>query len=149
MNLDRDTHRARWAALSFRERRRILRAVNRGRAVEDRRDAALAVGAARMQQRFWRWAWLLVIPVSLLSLREGTEQFLTSLALGLGLVGGMSWFFHRRARRAEEANLALLEQGRRSGHRRREHLPRAGGSDHLPRPRPTAKRKRRRRRRRR
>lgn len=108
---DRDEHRRRFAALDVPERRAIIRAVNKGQAVEPRKHAPLAVGVARQQQRFWRWAWLVGPVIGLVQLRGGWEVAVVNGAIGTVFLGMICWFWYSRARRAEEANLERL--GRR------------------------------------
>jgi hypothetical protein len=125
---DRAEHQRRFMALSTEERRAILRAVNRGRAVEVRKHAPLAVGVARRQRRFWRWAWLLgpilmavqlaLVPPEVALANGG----LATLALVL-----VSIIWYRKAVRAEQLNLAIVE-GRSAPGRGR---ARTGGG-HLP-----------------
>ena len=111
----------RFASLPTSERREIMRAVNRGTTVEQRRYAPLAVAVARRQQRFWRYVWLLgplvgivQIPFVDLAVVVGNGAAST-LVLGL-----MSWFWYRRARRAERLNEDLT--GRRPA-KRTSHVP--------------------------
>lgn len=111
---DRAEHQRRFTALDAKERRAIIRAVNRGRAVEVRTHAPLAVGVARRQQRFWRWAWVLgpaimavqlaLVPAEIALVNGG----LATLALLI-----VSWIWYRRAARAEQRNLEIVE-GRRA-----------------------------------
>jgi len=102
----------RFALLSRTDRRAIVRAVNRGEALEKRRDAELAVGVARRQQRFWSRAWLLgpsiaivqVLVIPTLSWQEGVL-----LAVwGSLLLGMMAAWWWTRARRAELLNVEKL-----------------------------------------
>jgi len=98
-----------WSGVLARDRRRIVRAVNRGEQLDSRREAALAVVLARRQQRFWRVAWMLGPVISLLvswvlGLGGGTVQFLANALLGAAVLMGMSVWFSRRAKRAEEIN---------------------------------------------
>jgi hypothetical protein len=125
---DRAEHQRRFTALDAKERRAIIRAVNRGQAVEVRKHAPLAVGVARRQLRFWRWAWVLgpaimavqlaLVPAEIALVNGG----LATLALLI-----VSWIWYRRAARAERLNLAIVE-----GHR----APGRGGArvdgSHLP-----------------
>lgn len=95
------------------QRRSILRAVNRGQALPDKRSAELAVGIARRQQRFWRRAWLLgpIIAVIQASFTPiGVQETLLLAAWGTLLLGMMAFWWWSRARRAEELNVAYLVQ---------------------------------------
>lgn len=107
----RDEHRRRFAALDTSQRRAIIKAVNKGRAVEQRKHAPLAVGVARQQQRFWRWAWVVGPVIGLVQLRAGWQVALVNGLLGTLFLAGMSWFWVNRARRAEEANLQRAGKG--------------------------------------
>jgi hypothetical protein len=118
--LSREEMRARndrFLRLDRRERRAIMRAVNRGRAADDRRHAPLAVAVAQRQQRFWRSAWLLGPTIAL---AQGAltdlppEQVVLLAAWGTMVLGAMAWWWWSRARRAELANLAAAS-GRRDG----------------------------------
>lgn len=112
---DPEAHRRAWRRLDWRTRRRIVRAVNRGRALDKRREARLAVGVAEGQQRFWRWAWLLGPVAALFVLDEGFGVYLANAAFATSILGLMSWFWFRRASRAEALNRDVV-RGRR--HRR-------------------------------
>lgn len=109
----REEHRRRFAALPTAERRSIVRAVNKGRAVERRKHAPLAVGVARQQQRFWRWAWLAGPLIGLVQLGSGWQAAVLNAAVGALLMGGVSAFWVRRAHRAETANLERLGRKKR------------------------------------
>ncbi len=106
------------------ERRVVIRAVGRGRAVPDRRHAPLAVAVAQRQQRFWRTAWLLGPAIAV---AQGAvtglppEQTLLLAAWGMVVLGALSWWWWSRARRAELENLALAGTGRDGAPRR--HVP--------------------------
>ena len=116
----------RFLALGRSERRAITRAVNRGRAVGDRRHAPLAVAVAQRQQRFWRSAWLLGPTIAL---AQGAltglppEQVLLLAAWGTVVLGAMAWWWWSRARRAELANLAP------AGGRNPDGVPRGAAAD--------------------
>lgn len=102
----------RFALLGRPERRAIVRAVNRGEAMQKRRDAELAVGVARRQQRFWSRAWLLgpsIAIVQVLVIPTITWQEGVLLAVwGSLLLGMMAAWWWTRARRAELLNLEKL-----------------------------------------
>jgi hypothetical protein len=112
---DKKEHARRFAELSLQDRRTIARAVNRGRAVEKRAHAVFAVGVARRQQRFWKYAWLLgpVIGVAQIPFVE-LEAALFNLVIGTLVLGAMSAYWLWRARQAEAANLPLVTGGRSS-----------------------------------
>jgi hypothetical protein len=106
-----EEHDKLWARLTYKQRRAILRAVNRGEALESRKDARIAVGAARQQQRYWRWAWVFGPLAALLLFNRGMVQVVVNGAL-LGLVlGTLSFFRYRRAQKAEAANLERIGAG--------------------------------------
>lgn len=118
--LSREEMRARndrFLRLDRRERRAIMRAVNRGRAADDRRHAPLAVAVAQRQQRFWRAAWLLGPTIAL---AQGAltglppEQVVLLAVWGTTVLGALAWWWWSRARRAELANLSAAS-GRREG----------------------------------
>jgi hypothetical protein len=108
---DRNEHRRRFAALDVSDRRAIIKAVNRGQAVETRKHAPLAVGVARQQQRFWRWAWVVGPVIGLVQLRAGWQAALVNGLLGTMFLAALCWFWVSRARRAEEANLERMGKG--------------------------------------
>lgn len=111
---DKKEHARRFAELPLQDRRAIGRAVNRGRAVEKRAHAVHAVGVARRQQRFWRFAWLLGPAIGLIQIPfVDLEAALFNLAVGTLVLGAMSAYWHWRARQAEAANLAIATSGRR------------------------------------
>lgn len=114
---DQDEFNRLWSQVSVGDRRRILRAVNRGQVLDSRKEAALAVVMARRQQRFWRWAWLLgpvlAAPLAILVGIEGIGQQAAYVLLGAGMMLAMSSFYTRRARRAEEGNIDHAVHGRR------------------------------------
>jgi Flp pilus assembly protein TadB len=122
---DKAEHQRRFAALEFSQRRQVVKAVNQGRALEDRKLAILAVGMARRQQRFWKWAWVIAPAVGAVQLWfVPVEQVLVNLlvaTIGLALLAG---FWYRKARRAETLNLAVVDR-RAAG----SHTPRAGRDD--------------------
>jgi hypothetical protein len=105
---DRDEHRRRFAALEVAERRSIIRAVNKGRAVEKRKHAPLAVGVARQQQRFWLWAWVVGPVIGLVQLRAGWQAAVVNGVLGTVFLASICWFWLRRAKQAEVANLRRM-----------------------------------------
>lgn len=113
---DKKEHARRFAELPLKDRREIGRAVNRGRAVEKRAHAVHAVGVARRQQRFWRWAWLLgpIIGLAQIPFVE-FQAAMFNLAFGTIVLGGMAAYWLWRARQAERANLQIVERKRRSG----------------------------------
>ena len=114
---DQDEFARLWSQLPTSDRRRILRAVNRGEMMERRKEAALAVVMARRQQRFWRWAWLvgpvLAIPLGTLLGIEGLGRQVAYALFGAAVLLAMSIFYVRRARRAEELNADHAVHGRR------------------------------------
>lgn len=132
---DRAEHQRRFAALDLRQRREVVRAVNRGRVLEDRRLAALAVGLAQRQQRFWRWAWLMGPAIGLVQLFfVPATAALINAGIGTVTLGLVSWWWYSRARKAEVGNRQVAEGTRQeSGHRRRRqagHLPGAEPPEH-------------------
>jgi len=97
-----------WSGMTFRERREILRAVARGRAMRRRKDARLAVATARQQQTYWKWAWLIAPAVALISIPDWAAVAVQALLLST-IMGGFAWHRMRRAAQAEVANLARLD----------------------------------------
>lgn len=115
---DQDEFTRLWSQLPMGDRRRILRAVNRGHMLDRRKEAALAVVLARRQQRFWRWAWLvgplIAIPVAvLMPTIEGRGPITAYALLGAAVLLAMSVFYTRRASRAEELNTDHAVHGRK------------------------------------
>jgi hypothetical protein len=115
---DPDTQRRQFAELPVSSRRQVMRAVNRGRAVDDRRLAGHAVVVARRQQRLWRWVWVVGPVIGLTQIGLGWQAVVAAVLLSTITMGLMSRFWWGRARAAEAANLALTGSGkrRRSGH---------------------------------
>jgi hypothetical protein len=140
---DKAEHQRQFAGLEVSERRAIIRSVNRGKAVDQRKLAPLAVGVARRQQKFWRVAWVLGPLIGLTSLFGNADLTVALMNVGVSTLalGLMSWFWYSRARRAEALNIEL-SQSRRDRERRpstvedegpsaaqrfRSHLPGGGG----------------------
>lgn len=101
----------RFGQLDRAERRAIVRAVNRGEAMARRRDAELAVGVARRQQRFWSRAWLLGPSIAILQVLVTPISWVEGALLaawGTLLLGMMAAWWWTRARRAELENLRVL-----------------------------------------
>lgn len=105
-------HARLWADLDFSDRRRIFRAVNRGEGMTNRKQARIAVGAARQQLRYWRWAWLFGPAMGLVRIPDWAAVGVTAV-LGTLLMGGISLYRIRRASAAEQANLERLGIARR------------------------------------
>jgi len=101
----------RFALLDRKDRRAIVRAVNRGEGMTKRRDAELAVGVARRQQRFWSRAWLLGPAIALVQVIVTPIGWMEGLFLGAWgalLLGMMAAWWWTRARRAEIINLGRV-----------------------------------------
>lgn len=114
-NDDRQALQRRFGALSSADRRAIVRAVNRGRPVEVRKHAPLAVHIANRQMRFWKWSWLIGPAVGLLQIGQvGLAAAVINALLATALLGSMSAFFYLRAQRSAQANLELMG-GKRPG----------------------------------
>jgi len=108
----------RFALLDRTERRAIMRAVNRGEAMTRKRDAELAVGVARRQQRFWSRAWILGPSIAFVQVLVTPVSWMEGLLLaawGTVLLGMMAAWWWTRARRAELSNLEVLGTRRPSG----------------------------------
>lgn len=125
---DPTEYRQRWAKLDSATRRRIVRAVNRGEALQDPREAALAVGTAQRQQRFWKKAWLFGPVAALLTVQQGLSVYLANALLSTIILTVMAFFWHRRAERAAAANLAAA-QGKRKKKPRAKGQASAGRAD--------------------
>ena len=106
----RAEHARLWARLDTGDRRRIMRAVNRGEGLSARRDARLAVGLARQQQRYWSRAWWFG-PLVGVVLVPAWLQVLVAAVVGTAMMGAMSAWRLRRARACEHANLERLGAG--------------------------------------
>lgn len=144
---ERRAAQQRFAQLDGPDRRHVVRSVNRGRAVEERKLAPHAVHVARRQMRFWRWSWLVGPVVVLAQMPQlGWELTALNLLVAGGALGAMSYFFWARSRRAEEANLELVDRRRRRSsatgdgaparswwrRRRSGNAPTTAGAGHLP-----------------
>ncbi|MEX2324191.1 MAG: hypothetical protein WD576_00435 [Nitriliruptoraceae bacterium] len=107
---DKAVYRDKFMALEFADRRTIIRAVNRGQQVDQRRHAELAIVVAKRQIAFWRWAWLIGPLLGIAQLFFAPPE----VALANGLFGGfvlatLAWWWIRRAQRAIEINHALAK----------------------------------------
>ncbi len=103
-----------WAKLDKDARRRVRRAINRGRPVDTRKEARVAVAMARSQLRFWRWGWMVgPLVVFALTFAQGIEVAVFNTAIVTVVVAGMALFFRRRAQRAESRNLEVVERRRK------------------------------------
>ena len=110
---ERRERQERFARLDAVERRAIVKAVNRGNPVENRKHAPLAVHIAQRQMRFWKWSWLIGPAVGLIQINQlGWFAAVINALMASAFLGAMSAFFYLRARRAEEANLALSDRKR-------------------------------------
>jgi hypothetical protein len=134
--LDRREVQRRFALLPMADRRAVLRAVSRGREAPSRELALVTIGVARRQQRFWRLAWLMGPVLGLVQLAYlPVEQALVSVAIGTAVLGAMSLWWLRRARRSEERT-RVMGGATSSPDGRRAALPRRlGTSPRPPRPR--------------
>jgi len=106
---DKAEHRRQFAALTLPERRAVVRAVNRGVAVDKRKQAPLAVVIARRQMRLWQRAWLLGPVVGVAQVSAGWQLALFNALIGTTMLGVVARFWYLRARRAEAANLAFAD----------------------------------------
>lgn len=80
--------------------------------MDTRADARIAVGTARQQQRYWRWAWLLGPAIGVVFIPEWAAVAVNA-AFGSALMGALSWFRIRRAREAEQANIDQVQKRKR------------------------------------
>lgn len=133
---ERKERQRRFSTLSTQERRAVVRSVNRGRPVDQRKHAEHAVHIARRQMRFWSWSWLIGPAVGIAQIGQlGWQVALLNAGAASLALGAMSAFFYLRSRRALEANVALLSrrdaarlgEGEASG--RDGHLPSTTGRD--------------------
>ena len=114
-NDDRRELQRRFSGLTSQQRRAVIKAVNRGRAVETRKHAPLAVHLANRQMRFWKWSWVIGPAIGLLQIGQlGPAAAVLNALLATALLGSMSAFFYLRAQRSAQANLALMG-GKRPG----------------------------------
>lgn len=107
---DKAEHQRQFAALDFAARRAIVKSVNRGKPVENRRHAPLAIGVAMRQIRFWRWAWLVGPGIGLVQLIFAPpEVALTNAVLATAILFVMAWVLTRRAQRSIASNTSIME----------------------------------------
>jgi len=107
---DKAEHQRQFAALDFADRRAIVKSVNRGKPVEIRRHAPIAIGVALRQIRFWRWAWLVGPAIGLVQLIFAPpEVALTNAVLATAILFVMAWILTRRAQRSIAANTSIVE----------------------------------------
>jgi hypothetical protein len=103
--------RQRWQRLDRAGRRRVRRAVNRGRVCERREEAALAVVVGRQQKTAWLVTWPIVaVLVGLTSIPQGLASVAATAGLAALVYAPFALFFFRRAKRAVEHNLAAVER---------------------------------------
>lgn len=96
-----------WRSMTWSQRREILRMVGKGQAMRKRTDARLAVLAARQQQRYWQWAWVMGPLAALFLVPDWLAVAVNAVLLGAA-TGGFAWFKRRRAKESEQANLERL-----------------------------------------
>lgn len=102
-----------WARLDKPARRRVRRAVNRAQPAEDPTEAALAATMAAGQRRMWRYAWLFGPAVAaLLQIPAGWQAVVANALFATALFGFMGFIFSWKAKRAEAANRAVVEEAR-------------------------------------
>jgi hypothetical protein len=106
--------RREFAALPFAARRAVVRAVSRGRAVEDRKLAVHAVVVARRQQRLWRWLWVTGPLIGLTQIPLGLPVTVAAVVISTLTMVALSRFWVVRAERAERANLELVPKRQRA-----------------------------------
>jgi hypothetical protein len=107
---DPDEYRTAFARMDRAGRRRVMRAVNLVKPLEDPHEAGLAVAAANAQRRFWRRWWVAgPLLAAVLRFGEGWEEMLASAVLAGLMFAGLGYFFSRRALRAAEANQAVVD----------------------------------------
>jgi len=102
-----EEHARLWGKLDFKERRRILKSVNKGNGLETRKDARVGIGVARQQQRYWKLAWLFGPAIGVVRIPDWTQVAITAF-LGAMLLGALSVYRYRNAVQAEKANLARI-----------------------------------------
>ena len=105
---DTAEHNRLWKAMPLADRRTVLRQIRRGEVAANRKQARVAVGVARQQQRYWRLAWLFGPAIALLFAGRSTLELVLSAVLGTLVMGVLSWRSHRKAQQAEVLNLDLL-----------------------------------------
>jgi hypothetical protein len=109
-----DRQRREFAALPFASRRAVVRAVSRGRRVDDRKLAVHAVVVARRQQRLWRWLWLTGPLIGATQIPLGWQTAVVAVVITTLTMVLLSRFWVLRAERAEAANLALVPKRQRA-----------------------------------
>lgn len=98
-----------WRSMTWGQRREVLRTVGRGQAMRKRSDARLAVMAARQQQRYWKWAWV-IGPVVSLMLIPNWVAVVVNAAVISAVTGAFAFWKYRRATESEAANLDRLQR---------------------------------------
>lgn len=112
---DAAAHRRDFARLPASDRRAVLRAVNRGQPVEKRKLAGHAVVVARRQRRLWVRMPIAGPFVALTQIGLGWQAVVISAVVSTLAMAAISRFWWQRASRAEAANLAFTDEGRRRG----------------------------------
>ena len=114
---DKRENQRRFAELPNDQRRSLLKAVNRGQAVEARKLAPLAVGLAQRQQRFWKLSWLMGPAIGVFQvIFVGLEVGLINGGIATLGLAALSYWFWSRAHRAEVLNRQIAE-GRKAPNR--------------------------------
>jgi hypothetical protein len=111
---DADALRREFTALPFASRRAVVRAVSRGRPVEDRKLAVHAVVVARRQQRLWRWLWLTGPLIGLTQLTISWQTAVVAAVFSTVTMALLARFWLLRAQRAERANFELVPKRHRT-----------------------------------
>ena len=114
---DKRENQRRFAELPNDQRRSLIKAVNRGQAVEVRKHAPLAVGLAQRQQRFWKLSWLMGPALGVFqAVFVGIEVGLINGGIATLGLAALSYWFWSRAHRAEVLNRQIAE-GRKAPNR--------------------------------
>ncbi len=114
---DKRENQRKFAELPNDQRRSLIKAVNRGQAVEARKHAPLAVGLAQRQQRFWKLSWLMGPALGVFqAVFVGLEVGLINGGIATLGLAGLSYWFWSRAHRAEVLNREIAE-GRKAPNR--------------------------------
>lgn len=105
---DSAEHNRLWKAMDMADRRAILKQIRRGEPAPNKKQARVAVGIARQQQRYWRWAWLFGPAIAVLFAGRGILELVLSATMGTVVMGALSYRSLAKAKQAEAASLDLL-----------------------------------------
>jgi hypothetical protein len=105
-----------WAQMDRRDRRRVLKHVNRMQALEDPVEANIAIWLAERQRRIWvRWWWIFPLLGGLTAAPRGWTAVAINVGIGAVFIALLAAAYAWRARRSIEINRAVVDKSRKGG----------------------------------